>query len=485
MEIWQIILIAVCAIIALFIVWINVTAIASAKKRKTSDTPHKNVDEKQQKANALKLKKMIQCQTVYSENCDDAEFKKFREVLKTEFPKLHQKAALTIFGTGCLIYKIEGENPNKNIMLMSHHDVVAGDGEWKHQPFSGDIADGALWGRGTIDTKTPLFAELAAVEELISEGFTFGTNVYIGSSNNEEVCGDGIPLAVEYFKKNNIRFDLVLDEGGAITTGMMPGVSRKSAMVAIHEKGRHTFKCTASTTGAGHQGLIPNKGNGNAISRMSAFIAEVNDAKIFETKFYPEVETTFIRHAPYMAYPFRLLFANFKLLKGLLRKVLPLVNTQVSAMMRTSLYFTSIQGGSGEQIQAKEVVSYAFFRCVREEQLEKEMIKFNKIAQKYGITVEKSIVDYCKPSTYESEYFRKLEKVLNTNFPDVIVAPFLLTAGTDARHFTDIADNILRFAPIDLNRQQFSAIHNKDENIGLENISECVCFYKDYLKEIK
>ena len=75
-----------------------------------------------------------------------------------------------------------------------------------------------------------------------------------------------------------------------------------------------------------------------------------------------------------------------------------------------------------------------------------------------------------------------MEELLHKNFPDVAVVPFLLTAGTDARRFTDVADNILRFAPIDLNKKQFATIHNANEHIGIQNIGECVMFYKDFIQ---
>ena len=92
--------------------------------------------------------------------------------------------------------------------------------------------------------------------------------------------------------------------------------------------------------------------------------------------------------------------------------------------------------------------------------------------------------DYCKPTDFEGEAFKTVEALLHENFPDVAVVPFLLTAGTDARRFTDVADNILRFAPIDLNKEQFATIHNASEHIGVKNIGECVVFYKDFIKTI-
>ena len=72
--------------------------------------------------------------------------------------------------------------------------------------------------------------------------------------------------------------------------------------------------------------------------------------------------------------------------------------------------------------------------------------------------------DYCQPTDFNGEAFKTVEKLLHETFPDVAVVPFLLTAGTDARRLTDVADNILRFAPIDLNKAQFATIHNANEH---------------------
>ena len=153
------------------------------------------------------LKKMVDCKTVFQNDFKyQEEYDKFNQILKEEFPLLHQKAEKLTFGSGCFIYVIKGNNATKNIMLMSHHDVVDGSDTWESDPFNAIIKEDSLYGRGTIDTKTPLFAELQAVEELLEEGYDFeGMNLYIGSSNNEEVRGDGMVLAVKYFKKNNIH----------------------------------------------------------------------------------------------------------------------------------------------------------------------------------------------------------------------------------------------------------------------------------------
>lgn len=123
-----------------------------------------------------------------------------------------------------------------------------------------------------------------------------------------------------------------------------------------------------------------------------------------------------------------------------------------------------------------------FLRCVREDDLYEGLEKIKKIGEKYGVTIEEIERDYCRPTDFEGDAFKRVEELLHVNFPDVAVAPFLLTAGTDARRFTDVADNILRFAPIDLSKAQFATIHNSNEHIGVVNIGECVMFYKDFVK---
>ena len=432
-----------------------------------------------------KLSEMINCKTVWTQDGKyDGEFAKFYQVIDKLFPNIASKAKRLTFGGGCFVYVIEGKNAKKNVMLMSHHDVVDGGDGWETDPFCATQKDGYLYGRGSIDTKTPLFAELQACEELLADGYDFdGVNIYIGSSNNEEVGGDGMVLATEYFKNNGIHFDLVLDEGGAITQGQIPGVKCKSAVVAVHEKSRHYFKCKVNSEQLGHGGF--GKAADSAALNMCRFVTEVNGAKIYKGKFYPEVRATFERHVPYMSFPMNILFGNISIFAPIIKKIMMGIPA-ASAMLATSLSFQSVFAGDAQNptFRAKDAEAIMFLRCVREDDLYAGLEKIKKIGEKYGVVIEELERDYCKPTDFECENFKKVEELLHKNFPDVAVVPFLLTAGTDARRFTDVANNILRFAPIDLNKKQFATIHGANEHIGIKNIGECVVFYKDVVKSI-
>ena len=456
-----------------------------SKIKLKSEAERLSVSEEKNAEYATKLSKMINCKTVWTLNGEHSdEFARFYSLLDELFPRLSARAKKFTFGGGCFVYVIEGKNATRNVMLMSHHDVVEGGEGWDSDPFTATEKDGYLFGRGSIDTKTPLFAELQACEELLEEGYDFnGVNLYIGSSHNEEVGGDGMVLATEYFKEMGIRFDLVLDEGGAITEGQIPGVKCKSAVVAVHEKSRHYFRCTVNSEQLGHGGF--GKAADSAALNISRFIAEVDAAKIFKGKFYPEVKATFERHVPYMSFPMNFLFGNIWLFSPIIKKIMMGIPA-ASAMLSTSLSFQSVFAGETEQptFRAKNAEAIMFLRCIREDDLYEGLKKIKAIAQKHGVVIEELERDYCRPTDFEGEAFKKVEAILHKNFPDVAVVPFLLTAGTDARRLTDVADNILRFAPIDLSKKQFATIHGANEHIAIKNVGECVVFYKDVVKNV-
>ena len=462
----------ICAVIGAFLTYLVVNALVAPYKRKTKNSPRPSSNEAKDEEYTKILLEMVSCKTVYDkENTYKAEYERFYKVIEDSFPSLTKKAIRHDFD-GCFLYEIKG-NSDLNLLLMSHHDVVAEEGEWETPAFEPTIKDGAIYARGTIDTKTPLFAELKAVDELLASGYEFPVNVFIASSNNEEIAGDGMPKVHAYFVERGLRFDLVLDEGGAIVQKMRPGVKEKSAMVAVHEKGRHYYTCTAKKRETGHLGLNPVKDN--AVERLSAFISEVKSSNIFKKQFTPEVEGLFRTHAPYMPFVLRLVMSNFTIFKGLLLRVLGKVSPVVEAMLATSVYFKDIKG------DANECSTTAFFRCLREEDLMLEIEKIKKIAKKYDVELVQTERDYCIPSSHKTTQFARLEGVMNELFPDVIVSPFLLTAGTDARHLGDVADCILRFAPIDLDTKQYASIHNVNEHIYIWNLAECVEFYKNII----
>ncbi len=472
----------VCVVVALLVLLVGVLIINTERKaskaRKLSSSVA-NYSDEELRYYALRLREMIRCKTVSVKGSyDDAEFAKLRGVMQELFPLVHEHAEKLSFSDDCWMYCLRGRDETRNIMLMSHHDVVSTDGEWSYDGFSGEIADGKLWGRGTVDTKTPLFAEFSALEELLAEGYELPCNVWIGSSHNEELCGDGIPAALEYFKEQGITFELILDEGGAVIEPPLGGMQcEKCAMVAVHEKGRYYLNCTAESANA-HASLTAAT-TATPVERMSAFIHEITTGNVFVRRLNPQISAMFSHLAPYCGYGMKLLFSNLWLFGGILKKIMPKLNAQAGGLLGTTCTFTRIDGSN----ESKRCTATAFLRPVDEQDLQTDLAAFQKIADKYSIKVEvEPRSEYHAPADMTKPQFAYTMNCIALVFPQYPASPFILPAGTDARTLTDICPCVLRFAPIRLSAQQLASVHAENENIDLDAIADAVAFYRYFLR---
>lgn len=469
--------------IIIFILFLLILLLRTLKSgiqsRKLSHQPNPSSISVQEKY-ARRLSEMIKCATVSVKGShDDKEYAKLRSAVSTLFPLLHSKSELKIFSSDCWLYHIQGADRNRRIMLMSHHDVAPVTGNWEHEPFGGEIHDGRLWGRGTVDTKTSLFAEMQALEELFENEWKPPCDVYLSSSCNEEVAGDGIPLVVDYFKSKNETFDVVLDEGGAVLNAPMPGISCKCAMVAVHEKGRLKLNFTASD-GPSHSGLNSSS-DLSPIVRVSKFIEKVADKPPFIKRLHPQVKAMFEHLSPYMTFPMRLVFSNLWFFGPLIIRLMPVLNKQAGAMVGTTISFTDIESKSSEGGE-KTCKVEALVRGIKEDDLEKDVQELNKIALKYGIEMSQGDEnEFHKEADMNQPGFSYVKECIEKVFPHAACAPFILPAGTDGRHFSDICRCVMRFAPIDIDKQQFASVHSPNENISLTAIPQAVVFYKEFL----
>ena len=469
----MIVLFIILGILVLLAAALLINAAACTSKARKLVGSHPTFTEAELKAYGETFSRMLKPATVsVKDGHDDTEFAKLRAVVEEDFPLLHEKAEHRLLAEDCWLYKIPGKDQTRNILLMSHHDVVSADTDWTMPAFEGIIKDGKVYGRGAADTKGSLCAILFGMEEMLREGITPPVNVYIVSSHNEELGGNGMSATLEYCQKNGITFEVILDEGGAIVEPPLAGMDcEMCAMVAVHEKGRLKLKCTVKNESS-HVSLTAFKGN--PVERMSQFIQEITTKNIFIRRLHPQTRAMFTGLAPYCKLPMKLLLSNLWLFGGLLTKVLPKLNATAGGMVGTTCNFQTIEGS----VNSKECTATVMFRNINEEDLKADYAAFKTVADKYGITLETEREEYYAPADMDSPAYRYTMDCLAKVFPRYPAAPYILPAGTDAWRLTPVCNCVLRFAPTRMSKQQLGSIHAADENLDISAIGEAAAFYK-------
>lgn len=429
------------------------------------------------------LARMIQQETISSrDDLSRDKFYAFHEVLTDLFPNVHRVCEKHEFD-GSLLYKWSGSGKHEPILLMSHQDVVEATGTWEHDPFSGDIDElGRVWGRGTVDTKASLFCIFTAIEELIKDGFVPECDVYIGSSCTEEISGNGAPMCVEYLKNQGIKLSLVLDEGGMIIEEPIAGVKGTYGMVGVVEKGYGDIKFIAK--GKGGHASVPVKNT--PLVRLGKFMVDIEKHSPFKTMFTPTVEEMFKRTAPNMNFPMKLIFANMWLFKPLLVKLLPSISPAAGAMLQTTLAFTTAKGSEGLNVLPNVAYVTGNMRFIQHQDKDESIKLVSDIARKYDIDTEIIVANGAYPIVdYKSNAFKLIEEVAGEVYPGVGICPYVMTGGTDAKFYSEICDNCLRFAPLYIDSQQYGSIHTVNENIYQGALPMGVDFYKQVIIKAK
>ena len=431
---------------------------------------------------ARKLSAMIRCETVSVPDADLREkFLGFHQVLAELFPLVHERLEKTEID-GNLLFYWKGEKADRPLVLMSHQDVVPAEGVWEHGPFSGDITDGKVWGRGASDTKCSVMAFFQAAEEMLAAGDVPPQDVYLSSSCTEEWGGDGCPKIVAELERRGVKPFLVCDEGGGIIAEPIAGIHGHFAMVGVFEKGKADVKFTAVSEG-GHASAPKAH---SPVARLAAFVNEIETRPVFRRKMPKEVSAMFETLAPYAGFPLKLVFSNLWLFRPVLLKVLPVISSQAGAMIRTTVAFTMMKGSDACNVMPQEASVSANMRFIPHQGMDESLEIIRKRAEKHGLKTEVlSANDYTKPVNIHGEAFRTVQRVIGETFPGCAGSPYVMTGATDSRFYQKICDNVVRFAPVIYGPEQMKGMHGINENIEYNCLPGAVDFYKNLIKAMR
>ena len=414
--------------------------------------------------------------TVINEGQSYEPFLKYHEFLEKTYPTIHQYAEKTVINGYSLILKIDGSNPSLlPACFLSHQDVVPAPAEgWDTEPFGGEIKDGFVHGRGSLDMKGHMIALLEGLETILKRKEKPVRGIYLCFGHDEEITGkDGARNIVEYLYQNNIRFEYVIDEGGAIMDGGLLGVPGKIALIGTCEKGYVDYKLTSVKDG-GHASSPKKRSSVDAIAQA------VFDLSHLPMRSYwsKPIKETFKGLAPHMKFIYKLLFANADVLGPLLRLVLSKVNPITNSIVRTTFAFTQLQGAPAPNVIPREASAVVNVRInIGQTQQEvKEYIQ-KVVGKEITVTELNPGFDPTPVSSIEGEAYQLLLKSISEVFKGYIPAPYPFIAASDAKHYYKVCDRVYRFGPIEMCIDDQNRIHSNNERCNVQAATQGAQFF--------
>ncbi len=414
---------------------------------------------------------------------EDGPFRLLPGDLERLFPLVHARLRRDAVGARGLLYEWTGADPGlAPAVLAAHYDVVPpGEIPWTRPPFSGDVAEGWVWGRGSQDTKVTLTGILAAAERLLAEGFRPSRTVYFAFGGDEEVGGSrGAAALARTLREREVRASFLVDEGGIVADGMLPFADRPLALVGIAEKGYVDVELEARGAG-GHASMPPRSTAAGTLSRAVARL----ESRPFPARLTRTVRSFLSDLSPYVPFALRLLFRSPGLSAFVLIKAFSAAPT-TNALVRTTQAATMLSGSDKENVLPDRARAVINVRILPGQTVAGVLARMASIVARDGVTVRQAheglAVEPLPESPTDHEGYRAVRAALEAAHPEAAVVPFLFSAGTDSKHYADIVQAICRIAPIRQTSRDLAGVHGPDERISVENVRRCALFYYELMK---
>ncbi len=410
---------------------------------------------------------------------DLAAFDALHVALRETYPRTHAELTVERVARRGLLLHWRGASDEYPVVLMAHQDVVpVVPEEWSGDPFSGDVRDGAVWGRGTLDDKGSLTVLLEAVESLLAEGFVPAHDVWLSLGDDEEIAGTSAGAAVARLRGFGVRPWLVLDEGGAVVTGAFPGVEAPVAVVGVTEKG--ILDVEMSTSAAGGHASTPERGG--ATWRLARAITRLESRPFPPAMTGPVLEMVdgLGRHSSPSLRP---LFAFAAPLAPVLARVFTRVSPETNAMVRTTVVATMLQGAPGANVVATSARANLNIRIAPGESVASVVARLHRVVD--DDEVDLRVVASSEPSPVsptDGPQFRLVRAAVAAAYPEALVTPYVMLGASDARHFAAIAEHVYRFSPFAMTRVQRETLHGTDEHVTVDALGRGVVFYRALLR---
>jgi carboxypeptidase PM20D1 len=405
---------------------------------------------------------------------------KLRDLFEKSFPRVHATMTREVLPTGAMFFTWKGKDTAADpVVLMGHMDVVPADpatlDHWQHAPYSGDVADGSVWGRGTLDDKSAVVSLLEAAETLLAQGFVPARTIILAFGDDEENGGhQGALNIVKLLQSRGVHAEFVVDEGGAVIKGMLPGMSLPLGLVGISEKGYVDVELSTVAKG-GHSSEPPPH---TAIGQLAAGLTRL-EAHPFPGSLPKPVEDQLTAIAPYLPFSKRLVLANLWLTKPLVIAA-GLKDEGMAGGYHTTTAEDIFNAGIKANVLPTNAHATVNFRILPGDTVDSVVEYVRKQVADPGITVVNNNPGWShNPSPVsptDSKGFATLAGTIRQFFPQTVVTPYMVQAATDSQYYYAISPNVYRFSPIEGSLAMMGMVHGFNERMTTENYIHAVQF---------
>jgi acetylornithine deacetylase/succinyl-diaminopimelate desuccinylase-like protein len=369
------------------------------------------------------------------------------------------------------VARLKGSGRYRPLLLMAHSDVVPADrAKWSADPFGGEIRNGAVYGRGTVDDKSLLAAELAVMVELKRRNIPLSRDVILLSEADEEAASTGIQWLLKD-APSKIDAEFALNEGGvAIETQDGPRIFQVQTAEKI------PTRVTLIANGTAGHGSLPR--SDNPIVRLARAIVRLTDAE------QPvRLNPTTRRYLRELAQT-----ADHAWLQPLLPKLdnpatagaaanqIRARSPEIEAMLRTTVSPTMLRAGVKINVIPNSAEAYIDVRRLPNETREEVLTRFRQIVNDGSVEVVLAPgpnSSSAEPSPLSTALYRAIERVILRIHPEDLVLPYMSRGATDGAYLR-MHGVAVYGVPIFVREGSDALAHGNDEHISLKNLEDGV-----------
>ncbi len=370
-------------------------------------------------------------------------------------------------GRGIVIARLRAgtvNDPTRALLLLGHTDVVGVEREkWTVDPFGGVIKDGALWGRGTLDMKSMVIANLAVMVALKRGGVPLTRDVIFLAEGDEEAGGvHGIEFAIKNHW-DKIAAGFAINEGGRVA--LKDG---KVQYVGIQASEKIPVNVQVIATGPSGHASIP-RGD-NPVVRLATAVAKIGGYQppakpsAITRRYFERISSI---ESPEIAKWMRALEGATR--ADLAAQRVSEASPLWSAMLRNTIAPTILQGGIRNNVVPSEARATLNIRLLPGESIYSVVEDLKKVVDDPQVRFEigPQTRQPAPPSSLDSELFMTMEQVSKQTFPDAVVTPLMSTWATDSAQLRLRNVQAYGLIPFPLTAEEERLMHADDERIPL------------------